>query len=115
MATSVTERPTAISEMTRSTSGSSAVGSICIGTSPLSSRDSSSSCVDEAAQALGLHEHHLQGLGIGCSTPSARFSRWARIAVIGVFSSCETFATRSRRDCSSTSSSALIRLKAAAS
>ena len=50
--------------------------------------------------------------GSGCSTPSSRFSRCARIAVIGVFSSCETLATRSRRLCSRFSSSPLIRLNA---
>ena len=52
---------------------------------------------------------------LGSSTPSSMFSRCARRAEIGVFSSWETFATRSRRSRSMLSSSVAIRLNVSAS
>ena len=70
---------------------------------------------DEPAEPARLREHRRSVSGSGSLTPSTTFSSTACSAPIGVRSSCETFATRSRRRRSVSASSAVMRLNARAS
>src|SRR6266536_667949 len=107
-------RATSSSPTTRCTSGPSSTGSSSSGTSPDSSRDRSSSCSTNRDSRSACWSMTVSTAGFGSSTPSRRFSRCARRAEMGVFSSWETFATRSRRSRSSPSISPAIRLNATA-
>ena len=67
------------------------------GTAPASSRERSSSWLDQAASRSVCASAVRSACGSAGSTPSARFSSSACRAVSGVRSSCETLATSSRR------------------
>ena len=83
------------------------------GATPASMRDRSSSSVDQAAEPLGLGQRGAQRrAGRARATPSTRFSSTACSAVIGVRSSCDTFAISSRRCWSAAARSAAIWLNA---
>ena len=69
---------------------------------------------DDVGEPLGLAERPVEGVGVGSTTPSARFSSVARSAATGVRSSWETVATSSRRRRSSVCSSWAITLNARA-
>ena len=71
--------------------------------------------LDQASSRSDCWSMTASVAGLGSSTPSRRFSRCARSAEIGVFSSCDTLATRSRRSRSTLSNSAAIRLNVSAS
>ena len=75
------------------------------GTAPDSSLERSSSCSTREPSRSTCSSISLIPCGVTCSTPSTRLSSRARSAPIGVRSSCEAFATRSRLMRSASSSS----------
>ena len=85
------------------------------GTAPDSSFESSSSCSTRPPSRSTCRASSAASAARPGSTPSTRFSSGACSALIGVRSSWETLATRSRRSRSTSASSAAIELNARAS
>ena len=90
-------------------------GRMSNGWSPDSRRERSSSWLTRRPRRRVWSSIVRSVSGSGSETPSTTFSSTACSAPIGVRSSCETFATRSRRRRSVSASSAVMRLNARAS
>ncbi len=98
-----------------SSSGSTRNSVRSSGTTPDSRRERSRSCLTRRPSRSTWASIVRNVSGSGSVTPSTRFSSTACSAVIGVRSSCDTLATRSRRTRSVSASSAAIWLNARAS
>ena len=110
---------TSARERHSSTTGSSNAAAVNVdrsrGTTPASSFERSRSCSTSLpSRSTCCSIASSAGRSTG-STPSTMFSSFARSAPIGVLSSCETFATRSRLSRSTSASCVAIVVNACAS